>query len=153
MSVKNIYNKDLPNTAHVVRYVKPTKIFEDGSVDGSEFYLRPHEAGLSVNWIECFGNHITKIQQLNEVRRLSRISMKKSGCLAELNVGETKQHIRSESINLRFINRPLEATEDYEEDPSHSEIMGLPIGDSAQAALLGQMIAECVKDTHPTVRQ
>ena len=66
---------DLPDDAHVVHYVKPTSIHDDGSVDGSEFCLRPSDKGLSVNWLEYFSD-LTKAQQLDEVRRLSRLTMR-----------------------------------------------------------------------------
>ena len=145
---------DLPNEHHVVRYVKPTGIRTDGKVNGSEFCLRAHrpdDTGLSVHWLEYFGD-LTKTQQLDEVRRLSRVKMRERGRLAELNVGATKQYVRSELESLRFIHTPLNADSDYDEaDPSHSEITGLPSGDSPYAELIGDMIAECIKAMHPTV--
>lgn len=67
--------EDLPDDAHVVRYVKPRMLLEDGRVDGSEFRLRPNESGLSVHWLECFRDR-SKDEQLNEVRRLSRLNVK-----------------------------------------------------------------------------
>ena len=93
---------DLPDDAHVVRYVKPRKLLGDGSVDGSEFRLRPDDKGLSVNWLECFRDR-SKEEQLAEVRRLSRLQMRASGCLAELNVGATKRHVQHEVAALRFV--------------------------------------------------
>ena len=141
---------ELPNDAHVVRYVKSSWINdEDGSIDGSAFRLRPNDDGLSVNWLECFSD-CTKTQQLNEVRRLSRLKMRKSGCLAELNVGAAKQHVIKLTA-LHVIHIPLPAEADYEADPSHSEIRGLPTGDSLLAAMLGEMIADCIEATHPAV--
>ena len=143
---------ELPDEAHVVHYIKPTFVDdEDGSIDGSAFRLRSNDSGLSVNWLECFGN-CTKAQQLDEVRRLSRLTMRKSGFLAELNVGTTKQHVHKLSA-LNFIHEPLPAESIYEADPSHSEITGLPPGDSLPAALLGDMIAEFIIATHPTLQQ
>ena len=47
---------NLPDDAQVVRYVKPTSRHEDGSVDGAAFRLRSGDNGLSVNWLECFGD-------------------------------------------------------------------------------------------------
>jgi len=140
---------DLPDGAHVVRYVKPTSRHEDGSVDGSAFRLRSGDNGLSVNWLEYFRD-LTKAQQLDEVRRLSRLTMRRRGCLAELGVGATKQY-SPELTALRFIHKPLAAENGYEADPSHSEIIGLPQGDSPQAALIGDLIAECIQTIHPTI--
>ena len=140
---------DLPDNAHVAHYVKPTSRHEDGSVDGSAFRLRPSDNGLSVNWLEYFSD-LTKAQQLNEVRRLSRLTMRRRGCLAELGVGATKQYSRELAV-LRFIHKPLAAENGYEADPSHSEIIGLPQGDSPQAALIGDLIAECIQAIHPAI--
>ena len=142
---------NLPNEDHVVRYVKPTSIRTNGKVDGSVFCLRWHrldDTGLSINWLECFKD-LTKAGQLAEVRRLARLVMRKRGCLAELNVGETKQHVGNELDTINFYHMPLNSDGKFEADPSHSEIMGLPPGNSDQAALIGDMIAECIKNTHP----
>ena len=150
-----MHANDLPDEANVVRYIKPTMVFEDGSVDGSEFCLRAHrpdDTGVSVNWLECFGA-LSEAEQLDEVRRLSRLDMRKSGRLAELNVGTTKHYIRNELDALRFIHTPLPAEGDYEADPSHSEIVGLPPGNSPEAALIGDMIAECIEAIHPAVEE
>ena len=140
---------DLPDGAHVVRYVKPTSRHEDGSVDGSAFRLRSGDNGLSVNWLEYFSD-LTRAQQLDAVRKLSRLTMRKRGCLAELGVGATKQY-SPELTALRFVRKPLDAENGYEADPSHSEITGLPQGDSPQAALIGDLIAECIQAIHPAI--
>lgn len=131
---------------HVVRYVKPTFVREDGSVDGSAFCLRSGEIGLSVNWLEHFANRV-RSEQLEDVRRLSRITMRRRGRLAELNVGMTKRKTR-EAARLRFEHWPLSQERDYPADPSHCEIRGLPDGES-QAALVGDLIADCVSRTYP----
>ena len=146
-------DENIPDEHHVVRYAKPTSIRSDGRVDGSEFRLRPHrpdDTGLSVNWIECFSDY-SKDGQLAEVRRRSRLQMKARGRLAELNVGITKRHVSSELEDLRFIHNPLDAEGEFIADPSHSQIEGLPPGDSDYAFLVGDMIAQCVVTTHPAV--
>lgn len=145
--------ENLPDEHHVVRYAKPSSIRTDGKVDGSVFCLRsqrPQETGFSVNWLEYY-NDLTKDEQLAEIRRLSRLKTRKSGRLAELNVGATKQHLSSELSNLSFIHKPLNAEGEYDADPSHSEIEGLPPGDSDYAAIIGDMIAHCIVATHPAV--
>ena len=138
----------LPDDASVVRYVRPSHV--DGNiVDGSAFRLRANESGLSVHWLEIFRD-ITKTQQLDEARRLSRLSMSRNGRLAELNVGETIRHIADMLDSPRIVHSPLDATDFQEADPSHSEFLGLPDGESPEAALIGDMIAELVQAIHPT---
>ena len=143
---------DLPDDDHVVRYARPKGVYEDGRVDGSEFRLRPGEASLSVHWLECFRD-LTKPRQLMEVRRLVRLDMSPNGRLAEINVGDTKRHLSDRLDILRFVRRPLDAEEPFEADPTHSEIEGLPPGDTEQAALIGDMIAECVQRIYPAVQE
>ena len=75
---------------------------------------------------------------------------RKRGCLAELGVGATKQY-SPELTALRFVHKPLATENGYEADPSHSEIIGLPQGDSPQAALIGDLIAECIQAIHPAL--
>ncbi len=143
---------DLPSDDHIVRYVKPSMIQEDGTVDGSDFRLRstkPGEVGLSVNWLEALGPG--KAHQLAEVRRLCRLRLRPSGRFAEMNVGTVVCNVAVELDTLRIVQDPLEATVEYDEDPSHAEIIGLPQGDSDQSALIGDLIAECVIGIHPAV--
>lgn len=143
---------ELPNHDHVVRYVKPSMVREDGTVDGADFRLRPHrpdDTGLSVNWLEVFGSD--HAHQLGEVRRLSRLRLKAAGRFAEMNIGEVRSKVAQELDTLGIVHYPLEATADHEADPSHAEITGLPPGDSDQALLIGDLIAECVSATHHAI--
>jgi len=143
---------DLPNDEHVVRYVKPTMVKEDGTISPKEFVLRherPDETGLSVNWLEIFG--WDKSYQLKKVRRLSRLQLSKNGRFAEMNVGKIKKKVAEEMDSLRIIHNPLEAEGSYEADPSHAEITGLPAGDSDQATIIGYLIAECVLKLYPAI--
>ena len=141
-------DRALPDSDHVVRYAGFTDILDDGTLNCSAFQLRKGETGLSVYWLEYFEDR-TKSQQLEEIRPLIRLKRGRKGGLAELNVGETREHISNRLDELRFINVPLLADEKYEADPSHSEIMGLPPKDSPEAELIGDMIAECVIEVHP----
>ena len=143
---------DLPDTDHVVRYARFIDILDDGTLNCSAFQLRKAEVGLSVNWLEHFENR-TKSQQLDEIRPLIRLTMKRSGRLAELNVGATKEQVDQILAELRFIHMPLDADEKYEADPSHSEILGLPPKDSPEVDMIGDLIAQCVVAIHPAVLQ
>lgn len=145
---------DLPPDNHIVRYVKPSMIQEDGTVDGSDFRLRSHrpdENGLSVNWMEVLGSE--KVHQLEGVRRLSgqRLSLKANGKFAEINVGTIIREVSDELDTIRIVHDPLEAEQDVEADPSHSQISGLPPGNSDQAMLIGDLIAACVVRLHSPV--
>lgn len=141
---------DLPDSDHVVRYAGFTDILDDGTLNCSAFQLRKEEAGLSVNWLECFEDR-DKEQQLEEIRPLIRLKRGRKGGLAELNVGKTREHLVNRLDQLRFIRVPLPADEKFEADPSHSEIIGLPPKDSPESELIGDMIAECVIEIHPAV--
>ena len=153
---------ELADSDHVVRYVKFTDYCEDGTINCSAFQLGPTHKGLSVNWLECFGN-LTKLDQLEKIRPLIRLKLGGKAKLAELKVGETIEHFSSkvaefnasnppeEQIrnNLRFKRTPLCATEEFEADPSHCDIMGISPADSPHSDLIGDMLAECVIELHP----
>jgi len=143
---------ELPAADHIVRYVKPSMIEEDGTANGGEFRLRPNrpdETGLSVNWLEAFAPH--KEHQLAEVRRLYRLDVKRTGRFAEMNIGAVRAKVAQELDTLRIVHDPLDAEGKHEADPSHAEIEGLPPGDSDQAMLIGDLIAEAVIAMHPAV--
>lgn len=143
---------DLPSTDQVVRYVKPSMIQDDGTADGSDFRLRasrPDEAGLSVNWLEAF--EPGKTHQLSEVRRLFRLRLSPRGRFAEMNVGTVLREVSTELDTLRIVHDPLDAERGFEADPSHAQITGLPPGDSDDALLVGDLMADCVSDMHPAI--
>ena len=73
---------EIPDQDHVLRYVKPSLL--DGThVDGGAFVLREAEIGLSVNWLEIFEDD-DHADPVNEIRRLSRISLASTGKFAKL---------------------------------------------------------------------
>lgn len=79
----------------------------------------------------------------------ARYRRESPGRLVELSVGITKEQVGQILDELRFIPTPLAADENYEADPSHSEIVGLPPKDSPEADMIGDLIAECVIAIHP----
>lgn len=125
----------LPRDHHVIRYVKFTGIEEDGSIGGLEFRLRPHrpdETGLSVNWLEYFDDLIKaeQVQMVRETIQLKKLG--KNARFAELNVGQVTAHLIDELDALVFVHDPKDAVAEFGPDLSHSEIRGLPPGDSAR---------------------
>lgn len=133
---------DIPDDNHIVRYVRPTLILENDAVDGSAFLLGNGHKTLSVNWLEVLGGD--NDFQLNEVRRLIRLNLSKNGRFAQLNVGRTKQHVSENANEIGILGEPLAGTLESEADPSHAGIAGLPSGDSDEAMLIGDLIAECI---------
>ena len=140
---------ELDDSDNVVRYVKPNSVLSNGRASGNAFRLRPQEVGLSVNWIEYFAT-ASKHEQVDKVRVLSRMTMSKNGCLAELNVGNTRVRTR-DACDSRFRRHPLPAEGGHPEDPSHCEVTGLPAYGSSQAAVIGDLIADTVTETYPAV--
>ena len=79
----------------------------------------------------------------------ARYRRESPGRLVELSVGVTKEQVGQILDELRFIPTPFAADENYEADPSHSEIVGLPPKDSPEADMIRDLIAECVVAIHP----
>ena len=134
----------LPSADHVARYVPKRCLLDSGRVDGLAFCLRPKEIGLSVSWLEGTGR-MTKASQMDEVRRLTPLTMRPSARFAELNVGTTKRSLATAGRSLEIVHPPLSY------NPAHSEIRGLPESESPEAALVGDLIASCVTALHPAV--
>ncbi len=142
----------LHNDDHVVRYARFTDFLdlEDGVLNCSAFQLRPDEQGLSVNWLECFQGR-DKLGQLEEVRNHIQRQLGRNGRLAELNVGFTLEHVSDSVPDIRFVHSPSPPKGQYPADPSHSDIVGLPLLESPESELIGDLIAECVIELHPTI--
>ena len=141
---------ELPNSDHVVHYVKPGNV-QKGIVNASEFMLRPgkDEDGISANWLEYFEGK-TEEQQLDEVRRAIQLTTRPNGRFAQLNVGTTKDHVSAAGRYLNFVHDPQPAGVHYKADPSHSLIQGLPPNESPEATLVADLITECIQKLHPT---
>ena len=140
--------EEVPEEHHVIRYVKPTLL--DGiDVDGSAFVLRQGEVGLSVYWLEIF-NDLGCADPINEIRRLSRITLASTSKFAKLNVSHTKRNVTDKaaqagvSIDLKVLQAPLPEIPGSEPDPSHSEIHGLPDYADDAAMMVGDLIAACI---------
>ena len=63
------------------------------------------------------------------------------------------EKVAKELQTLRIVHDPLDPEDSFEADPSHAEITGLPLGDSDQAMLIGDIIAECVITMHPAIEE
>ena len=138
---------------HVLRYVRPSSIAGDGTINGSEFRLRPDrpdDVGVSVSWMECFDP--PQANQVSEVRRRTRLTLRRTGCFARLNVGRVRSHVRTAvGSRISVVHDPLPVAGAFVADPAHSLLTGLPTGDSPEAEALGDLIAECIGERFPAV--
>ncbi|MCL2713215.1 MAG: hypothetical protein FWD68_01100 [Alphaproteobacteria bacterium] len=134
----------IPDDHHVIRYVGGRHV--DGDViNGEAFLTKPQEDAPSVNWVEYFDPPIDN--QVQGVRSAARLQYGKTGKLVRLNVGATRDYVRENSpdgLQLSFVSDPLPAHEKFGPDPSHALIRGVPVTDSADAALIKDLIANCV---------
>ena len=132
----------LPDDDHIVRYVKPSFLLNK-KVTGDVFELRNNEIGLSVNWLESIDN-VDDDLRLNEIRRLSRLTLNRNGRFARLKVGDTIRRVFEEALKIGIVEAPLDATIDFEADFSHAEILGLPQTENDKSELIGDLIAKGV---------
>lgn len=140
---------ELPGDDNIVRYVGLMLQRDDGWPDGSAFLLDEDEVGLSVNWIEYFG-HESKAQSIDAVRNSIQKDLGATSIFAELKIEATKNRLDAEGNSIKVIHTPQPANERHGKDPSHSEILELPVFGSPHAEMIGDLIAdECVAEIHP----
>jgi hypothetical protein len=134
----------IPDSDHVLRYISPRHV-DGGVVNGEGFLARPGESAPSMNWLEWFDPPTEN--QVAGVRGVSRLTYRTNGRLARLNTSQTTRHVRENDPNglaLAFLHDPLSAEGTFAPDPSHSLIKGMPAQDTPGAALVKDLIAECV---------
>jgi hypothetical protein len=134
----------IPDSDHVLRYLRPRHV-ENGVVNGEGFLTRQDEDAPSVNWLEWFDPPTEN--QVKGVRSITRLRYAKTGQLARLNIGQTKSYVSANDPNgllLSFVHDPLDPEGTFPADPSHGLINGVPIQDAPEAALVKDLIADCV---------
>jgi hypothetical protein len=134
----------VPDDHHVLRYIAPRHV-ENGVVNGEGFLKRPGEDASSVNWLEHFDSPLEN--QVEGVRSAARLRYAKTGQLARLQVGATATYVRQNSpdgLQLSFVHDPLPVDGDFVADPSHALIKGVPVADSVEAALIKDLLADCI---------
>ena len=89
---------------------------------------------------------------MSEVRKRIRMNLRRNGRFAELNVGSTKENV-DEYATIQFVHDPLLSDGVHLDDPSHSEVRGLPGPDGEKASLIGDLIAECVTGCYPGLEE
>ena len=140
---------NLPNHDHITHYVRPSKVLDDDSVDGSAFRENAlDDDGLSVNWLEYFACE-------SESGRLHTVALKiqqdtsRNGRFAEMNVGEVVERLAKRKHLSNVKHDPQGARNGHGPDPSHSLIQGLPNQDPEEIKIVADAIADCVRAVHP----
>ena len=145
----------VPDTDHVARYCSGGRVKTDGSISGEAFRLRSKsgevEKYLSVNWLEYL-HKSARVEEIAEIQTILAAKFPKgirpSAKIAVLNVEEMLNHVRNNSEDGRVLRVLHEPEIGPPADPSHSGIHGLRLDD----VLIGDLIAQTVKETHPAKR-
>lgn len=142
----------IPDDHHVLRYIALRHV-DGGIVNGFGFLRRSTEDGSSVNWLEYFDHPIEN--QVQGVRDVARLRYAKTGLLARLHIGATRNYVRQNSLErlgLSFVHDLLIAEGGFPADPSHALIQGIPTENSEDAESIKDLIADCiVQPLYPAV--
>ena len=128
-------NGSIPDDHHVAHYCKPSQV-DDGVPSPDAFLPRRTEDYRSVNWLEFFGalSRTDAVERVRESLRGKAFTIKPSGRLAVLNVGEAKSAARGAGRPVRVEHAP------EQNDPSHAGIMGYAAGDVPVAEALQSLV-------------
>ena len=146
---------NLPNHDHITHYVRPTKIREDGSIDGSIFRESAlDDDGISVNWLEFFDKEYES-ERLRKVASSIQRETSRNGRFAEMNVGDVVGCLVARGCPGGVRQDPQEARNGHGPDPSHCLIQGLPTPGSEENKLAADAIADCVRAVYvpPVLKQ
>ena len=146
---------NVPSRDHITHYVRPTKVRDDGSIDGTVFRESAlHDDGISVNWLEFFDEE-------NESERLRAVALSiqretsYDGIFAEMNVGDVVGCLVARGCSGSVRHDPQDGRNGHGPDPSHCLIQGLPTPGSEENMRAADAIADCVRAAHvpPVVKR
>ena len=141
---------NLPDHDHVAHYVRPSKILDDGSIDGSVFRESAlDDDGISVNWLEYFIDK-DKSERLRALALSIQQDIRYTGRFAEMNVEDVVECLNARNCLGSVKHDPQDARNSHGPDPSHCLIQGLPTQDSEENKRAADAIADCVRAVHPS---
>lgn len=145
----DVSNGSVPDDHHVSRLCGFSQLENDGRPNGMAF-LPKVKAGvledyLSVNWLECIcpTDRAVALDGVRAALLAKKLKLPATGCLAVLNVGATRNYVRSETEDKReltFAHEPMPP-----EDISHSGIYGL----QHEQDLVADLVADTVIEVAP----
>lgn len=136
--------REIREDQRVARYVRPRLVHSTGHADPEAFVLRTLddgslEAGLSVSWLGAFPGGTRS--QLEKVTLHLRLKVTGNGRFAEFVVGDLTTLLAAEKVDSSVVHDPLDAEDDYPEDPSHALVLGLPHPSTDRATEVGAHLA------------
>ena len=142
----------IPVSDNVVRYAGGSQVTEYG-IDGVAFELRvadmlQPEPGLSCNWLDYFVG-MSRMAQVDRVRGVIHLQPGRDAVYGELNIRATLGAIFNDAPEARFAYKPEPADEQYPDDLSHCDLLGLPAQGTPEAERVGDKIAKLVRRTYP----
>ena len=140
---------DVPDADAVVRYCSAAR-HQDGRVRPRAFYFKNGDPYVSVNWLEMAHREYGEPSAIESVRAaMSRnITLRRSGILAELNVGDAKRSVR------RFVGKDaLRVKHEPDDDASHAGMSGYNVGDVGSDTLYKGVAAELALLASDTTHQ
>lgn len=146
--------KDIPETDHVARYLRPMDI-DNESVLATGFQYKKHNNGelkekeLSVNWLEFFGRNSSINDNVDRVRyafQKKGYAVKKNGRFAVLNKKVICDEVERGTIeHVEVVSLVVKHTA-QSDDLSHSSIFGMPF-DSDGEQLVSTILANLANET------
>ncbi len=130
----------IPDNDHIARLCH-NKHVEDEQILATAFHLRPDEDSLSVNWLE-FLKCASRYREIDEIRKIYSETFSSVGIrakIAVLNVGEVREIVLTDGLNLEVLHDPLV------NDQSHSEIYYL----KQDYMRIGELIRQKICETYP----
>jgi hypothetical protein len=143
---------------HILRYVGGGSVDKDDKTDevviiGNAFLSKPKDNNCpSYNWLEYFSG--TTEDQVEAVRKSSRIDYGSTAVLVRLNIGEARAKVKAATEDNRIVEviyDPLEAAENKPADPSHALMTNIPEKkeDDPEGEKIGDIIATCKLQIFP----
>jgi len=134
----------IPDSDNIARLCKPSTA-PNGVIQATAFMLRENDNGLSVNWLE-FLTRSNRESEINELQRIysQKLRVSPNARIAILNVGEICEVVRTETHDQRVIE-VLHDPDEFNNDPSHSEIVNI----KQDNEFIAELILEVLRENHP----
>lgn len=151
----NLRKKNISDTDHVARYLRPSDIDNDVVLATGFEYKKNKDNGelkekeLSVNWLEFFHKGASIDENVRNVREAFQnkgYTLKRNGRFAVLNVETMREEVEEGTSAYTELVSLIAKHTPFRNDLSHSSIFGMPF-DSEGEFLVSTILANYVNDT------